>query len=67
MKSIAISVCFLIVLATCEYQKGFDVVGPLTKTAFGCLVGQGYSYVNVHAASRDGVIDSTLIQTLTNA
>jgi len=49
-------------------QKAFDIVGPLTQTAFGCLLNQGYAYVSVRASSNTpGVIDPNAIQTLLNA
>jgi hypothetical protein len=46
----------------------FDIVGPLTKTAFGCLYQQNYVYANVRIDSNTlGVIDPNAIQTLQNA
>jgi Mrp family chromosome partitioning ATPase len=42
-------------------------VGPLTRTAFGCLVDQGYSNVIVRAAALNGTVHPTVVQTLTNA
>jgi hypothetical protein len=68
MKRFTISLCLLIVLVTSPpVQKGFDLVGPLTRTAFGCLAEQGYGYAIVRAAALNGTVDPTTVQTLTNA
>ena len=49
-------------------QKAFDIVGPLTLTAFACLFNQGYSHAIVRASSNaPGVIDPNAIQTVVNA
>jgi len=49
-------------------QMSFDIVGPLTTTAFGCLVEQGYTSVIVRASSdTPGAMDSNAVQTLKNA
>jgi len=50
------------------HPKVFDIVGPLSTTAFRCLALQGYYFVNVRATSNTpGVIDPNAIQTLQNA
>jgi len=47
----------------------FDIVGPLTTTAFGCLYSAGYPDAIVRAYSLDngGSVDPNAVQTLQNA
>jgi len=71
MKTILISI-LLVVLASStvspDPQMIFDIVGPFSETAFGCLVEQGYTSVIVRASSdTPGVIDPNAVQTLENA
>ena len=65
----AILLCLLLAgLITATHQKTLDIVGPLTKTAFGCLVQLGYTDAIVRADSdTPGAVDPNAIQTLENA
>lgn len=52
-------------------QAGYDIVGPLTQTAFGCLLNLnsslGNSYVYVRADTDSGTVDPNAAPTLQNA
>jgi hypothetical protein len=70
MNTILLSL-ILVVLVTCpsppDPHKGFDVVGPVTKTAFGCLAADGYTYAIVRADTKARTLDKNAITTLQNA
>jgi len=70
MKNIAfILLAALLVSQTVAQANMFDIVGPLTKTAFGCLANEGYQIAIVRAYSLDngGSVDPNAVQTLVNA
>jgi K+ transporter len=70
MKNISfILLAALLVSQTVVQSQVLDIVGPLTKTAFGCLASQGYhvAIVRAYSLNNGGSIDPNAVQTLVNA
>jgi len=70
MKIIAfILLAALLVSQTLTQPPVFDIVGPLSATAFGCLAQEGFQQVIIRAYSLDngGSLDPNAVQTLLNA